>query len=209
MKTLLVLPLALLLANTGSALAQDVRYNFDSMANFAGFKTYKWVTIKGATKLSDLVDRQIKAAVDTELATKGLSKSESDTADLYIGYQAAIGQEKEYTSFDSGWGYGPGLARRRLVRRRRRDHDRHHVDNLRGAAGAGHVRRVTSHAGLARRRQQDARHRGQAGQTAEEPAEGGDEGPEELPAQGEELVPHSFGRAQGRNPTTVEAAELA
>jgi hypothetical protein len=108
MKTLLVLPLALLLANTGSALAQDVRYNFDSMANFGAFKTYKWVTIKGATKLSDLVDRQIKSAVDSELTTKGLAKTEADTADLYIGYQAAIGQEKEYTSFDSGWGYGPG-----------------------------------------------------------------------------------------------------
>ena len=72
------------------------------------FKTYKWVVIKGATQLADLADRQVKAAADAELATKGLTKSESDTADLYIGYQAAVGQEKEYTSYDSGWGYGPG-----------------------------------------------------------------------------------------------------
>jgi hypothetical protein len=103
-----VLPLVLLLAGAGSALAQDVRYNFDKSANFAVFKTYKWVAIKGATPLSDLADRQVKSAVDDELATKGLTKSESDTADLYIGYQAAVGQEKEYTSFDTGWGYGPG-----------------------------------------------------------------------------------------------------
>jgi len=100
--------LVLLLAGTGIAGAQDVRYNFDKQANFSGFKTYKWVTIKGATQLSDLVDKQVKAAVDAELSKKGLSKSESDTADLYIGYQAAVGQEKEYTSFDTGWGYGPG-----------------------------------------------------------------------------------------------------
>jgi len=106
-----VLPLVLLLAGAGSALAQDVRYNFDSAANFAAFKTYKWVVIKGSTQLSDLADRQVKAAVDAELATKGLTKSESDTADLFIGYQAAIGKEKEYTSFDSGWGYGPGYGR--------------------------------------------------------------------------------------------------
>jgi hypothetical protein len=103
-----VLSLVLLLAGAGSALAQDVRYNFDKSANFAVFKTYKWVAIKGATPLSDLADRQVKSAVDDELATKGLTKSESDTADLYIGYQAAVGQEKEYTSFDTGWGYGPG-----------------------------------------------------------------------------------------------------
>jgi Domain of unknown function (DUF4136) len=100
--------LVMLLVGTGMATAQDVRYNFDKQANFSGFKTYKWVAIKGATQLSELVDRQVKSAVDAELAKKGLAKSESDTADLYIGYQAAVGQEKEYTSYDTGWGYGPG-----------------------------------------------------------------------------------------------------
>jgi len=105
-----VLSLALVLASAGSALAQDVRYNFDKSADFGAFKTYKWVTIKGANQLSDLADRQVKAAVDAELATKGLTKSESDTADLYVGYQAGVGQEKEYTSFDTGWGYGPGYG---------------------------------------------------------------------------------------------------
>ena len=108
MRTRFVFPLVLLLAGTGTALAQDVRYNFDKDANFPGYKTYKWVTIKGAQQLNDLVDRQIKSTVDAELAKKGLTKTESDPADLYIGYQAAVGQEKQYTSFDTGWGYGPG-----------------------------------------------------------------------------------------------------
>jgi hypothetical protein len=108
MKKLFVLPLVLLLAGAGSALAQDVRYNFDKMANFSAFKTYKWVDIKGASKVSDLADRQIKETVEAELAKKGLMKSEADSADLYIGYQAAVGTEKQYTSFDTGWGYGPG-----------------------------------------------------------------------------------------------------
>ena len=103
-----VLPVVLLLAGAGTAVAQDVRYNFDKEANFGGFKTYKWVTIKGAQQLPDLADKQIKAAVDAELAKKGLTKSEADTADLYVGYQAAVSTEKEYTSFDTGWGYGPG-----------------------------------------------------------------------------------------------------
>src|SRR4051812_1953465 len=103
-----VLPVALLLIGATSALAQDVRYNFDSSANFGSFKTYKWVTLKGATPLSDLVDKQVKAAVEAELSRKGLAKVDADTADLYIGYQAAVGTEKEYTSYDTGWGYGPG-----------------------------------------------------------------------------------------------------
>jgi hypothetical protein len=85
-----------------------VRYNFDNSANFAAYRTYKWVAIKGATPLADLPDRQVKAAVDLELSKKGLLRTETETADLYIGYQGAVSQEKEYTSFDSGWGYGPG-----------------------------------------------------------------------------------------------------
>jgi len=108
MRPLSVFPLVLLLAGATTALAQDVRYNYDKQANFAAFKTYKWVVIKGANQLSDLADKQVKSAVDAELAKKGLTRSDSDTADLFIGYQAGVGQEKEYTSFDTGWGYGPG-----------------------------------------------------------------------------------------------------
>jgi hypothetical protein len=107
MRSLFVLPLVLLLC-AGTAGAQDVRYNFDKDANFDSFKTYKWVTLKDAARLNDLVEKQIKNAVDAELAKKGLTKSDADTADLYIGYQAGVTTEKQYTSFDTGWGYGPG-----------------------------------------------------------------------------------------------------
>ena len=48
------------------------------------------------------------AAVDAELATKGLTKTDSDSADLYLGYQTAIGTEKQFVSYNTGWGYGPG-----------------------------------------------------------------------------------------------------
>jgi hypothetical protein len=108
MKRHLALSLVALLIGAGTVLAQDVRYNFDKQANFAGFKTYKWVVLKGGSGVSDLVDRQIKDAVDAELAKKGLARSESDTADLYVGYQLAVDQEKEFTSYNTGWGYGPG-----------------------------------------------------------------------------------------------------
>jgi hypothetical protein len=90
------------------ALAQDVRYNFDRDADFTKYKTYKWVDNPNAEKLTDLVDRQFKAAMDAELAKKGLTKVDTDSADLYISYQAALSQEKQYTSYNSGYGYGPG-----------------------------------------------------------------------------------------------------
>jgi hypothetical protein len=108
MRKLSLMVLALLVASAGNAFAQDVRYNFDKDANFASFKTYKWVPIKGAQAVNSLVDLQIKATIDAELAGKGLTLTDADTADLFVGYQVAVSTEKQYTSFDTGWGYGPG-----------------------------------------------------------------------------------------------------
>jgi hypothetical protein len=109
MKTLLALSLVLLFGSTSTALAQDVRYNFDKNADFASFKTYRWVTIKEASKTNELLDRQIKAALDVELSKKGLTLVDGEgSADLAIAYQVAMDTEKEFHSFDTGWGYGPG-----------------------------------------------------------------------------------------------------
>jgi Domain of unknown function (DUF4136) len=110
MKKAVIFALVLAFASATSAIAQDIRYNFDKQADFAKFKTFKWVTIKGGKVVNDLVDQQIRAAIESELALKGLVRTDADAADLYIGYQAAVDTEKEYTSFDSGWGYGPGYG---------------------------------------------------------------------------------------------------
>ena len=104
----MILPLSLFAI---CGFAQDVRYNFAAGEDFAKFKTYKWVKITGAQEVNQLAEQQLKAVVDAELAAKGLQKTEADTADLLIGYQAAIGQEKQYTSFNSDWGYGAGWGR--------------------------------------------------------------------------------------------------
>src|SRR5215470_19098636 len=103
-----ILAFAVLTLLSSISVAQDVRYNFDKKADFSKFKTYKWVPIKDAAKVSDLVDKQIKDAIDAELTTKGLSKVEGDDANLYVGYQAAVGEEKQFNSYSTGWGYGPG-----------------------------------------------------------------------------------------------------
>ena len=111
MKKVSLLSVATILLLASAAIGQDVRYNFDKSADFSKFKTYKWVPLKDAAKPNDLIDKQIIAAVDAELAAKGLSKVDADNADLYIGYQAGIGQEKQFTSYNSDWGYGGGWGR--------------------------------------------------------------------------------------------------
>ena len=108
MKRLLPFALMFLFAGATSALAQDVRYNFDSQANFAGFKTYKWVALEGNKPPNELVEKQIRDSIDAELAKKGLTQSQSDEADLFIGYQVAFDSEKQFTSYSTGYGYGSG-----------------------------------------------------------------------------------------------------
>ena len=107
MRSLLWFAIALFVVRT-AAFGQDVRYDFDKDKDFSKYKTYKWVPIKDADKVDDLTAKQLTDAVNADLATKGLTKTDSDDADLYIGYQTAVGTEKQFTSFNTGWGYGPG-----------------------------------------------------------------------------------------------------
>jgi hypothetical protein len=100
--------IALLLLTASRAVCQDIRYNFDKTADFSKFKTYKWVTLKNAAPVDDLTDKQIKAALDAALTAKGLARIDGDTADLFVGYQAAVSTEQEFTAYTTGWGYGPG-----------------------------------------------------------------------------------------------------
>ena len=111
MKRIPFLSTLILFLAISCAFGQDVRYNFDKDINFSKFKTYKWVILKDAPTANDLVTKQLKDAVDAELANKGLTKIDDDTANLFIGYQAGVGQEKQFTSFSSDWGYGGGWYR--------------------------------------------------------------------------------------------------
>jgi hypothetical protein len=108
MRKVILLTTALFLMCVSSAFAQDVRYDFDKDKDFSKYKTYKWVAIKGAEMPDELTQKALTSAIDAQLAAKGLTKTDSDNVDLFIGYQTALGQEKEFTSYNTGWGYGPG-----------------------------------------------------------------------------------------------------
>ena len=101
----LALVTALLLLTAKTLIAQDVKYNFMPGADFSKYHTYKWVSIEGGGHPNQIVDAQIKQSVDSQLTTKGLTKSDSDKADLYVGYQIAVEKEKQW----NGYGMGGGI----------------------------------------------------------------------------------------------------
>jgi beta-galactosidase GanA len=88
-----------------TAFAQDVQFDYDRSVNFNAYKTYQWVDYTRVDVGDQLLDRDIKRAVDEQLAAKGLRRVESG-GDLLVGYEAGITQEKEYESLGGGWG-GP------------------------------------------------------------------------------------------------------
>ena len=108
-KSFLLLAAALMLFRFVPASAQDVKYNFMPGTDFAKYKTYKWVRVPNAQYPNQILDGQIMQSIDAQLGLKGLSKTEGDTADLYVAYQAAVNQEKQWNSYSTGgdmWGYG-------------------------------------------------------------------------------------------------------
>jgi hypothetical protein len=103
-KRFVPLVIAVLLVPT-LAVAQKTSYDFDKTADFSSFKTY---ALKDGTSVGQpLIDARIVAAIDAELAAKGLTKSES-TPDLFVVYHVAFDKQKDISTYSSGYGGGYG-----------------------------------------------------------------------------------------------------
>jgi hypothetical protein len=105
--------------------AQDVRTNYMPGTDFSKFQTYAWVNnVQGVPAVGghpdQILDAQVKEAIDSQMAAKGFTKVEDDSkADLLLGYQLAIDKEKQINGFGDnlggwgGWGggaWGGGLS---------------------------------------------------------------------------------------------------
>jgi Domain of unknown function (DUF4136) len=87
-------------------LGQKVSYDYDKAANFAAFKTFAF---KEGTKVGQpLIDDRIVAAIEQELAAKGLTKADANP-DVFVVYHTSFDKQKDISTFSSGYGggYGP------------------------------------------------------------------------------------------------------
>jgi len=86
------------------ATAQAVRYNFMPGTDFSKYHTYKWINIESGSHPNQIIDAEIKQAVDSQLASKGMTKTDGEQADLYVGYQIAVDKEKQWNAYGMGGG---------------------------------------------------------------------------------------------------------
>ena len=115
MRTRLAAAALALLLVPALAAAQKTSYDYDKAAVFTGFKTYG---LKEGTNVGQkLIDDRIVAAIETELAAKGFTKS--DNPDVFVVYHIAFDSQKDISTYSSGygggygaygWGYGGGWA---------------------------------------------------------------------------------------------------
>jgi len=95
------------------AYAQDVRTNYMPGTDFSKYHNYAWVDeVQGVplvgARPDQIMDAQVKQAIDSQMSAKGFTKvAEASKADLLLGYQLKIDQEKQVNGFGDnlgGWG---------------------------------------------------------------------------------------------------------
>ncbi|MFN0104813.1 MAG: DUF4136 domain-containing protein [Bryobacteraceae bacterium] len=84
-----------------AASAQEVKFDYDRSANFSNYKTYQWVDSKTGKAPNQLMDQNIKRAVDAQMALKGF-QAVAGAADVQLIYQAAVDREKQFEAFGTG-----------------------------------------------------------------------------------------------------------
>jgi Domain of unknown function (DUF4136) len=84
--------------------AQKTSFDYDKTATFSAFKTY---ALKDGTKVGDpLIDNRITAAIESQLAAKGLTKNDAKP-DVTVIYHVAFDKQKNITAYSTGGGpYG-------------------------------------------------------------------------------------------------------
>jgi hypothetical protein len=93
------------------ALAQKTTVDWHhNVTDFSSFKTYAWSKPVRPTP-NPLMDQRIVAAIDSQLAGKGLQKRESG-GDLLVTYSAGVRRETSAVATGmGGWRMGGGMGR--------------------------------------------------------------------------------------------------
>ncbi len=99
-KILLTLAAATALAGAGcSSITTNVDY--DTTAHFDAYRTYAF---KDVHERDAFALRRVRAALDHTLQAKGLTKAEG-TPDLWVVLHTRMRNERQVTTFSTGWGW--------------------------------------------------------------------------------------------------------
>ena len=109
------LALVLALVACSVTYAQDVRTNYMPGTDFSKYHTYAWVDeVQGVPQVGgrpdQILDAQVKQAIDSQMAAKGFTKVSEGKPDLLVGYQLMVDREKQINGFGDSWGGWGGFG---------------------------------------------------------------------------------------------------
>jgi hypothetical protein len=102
----LTLGIGLILA-AGCA-GQQVTTDYSPATSFSQFKTFALVSSPDTTAAQQLLDQRVRNAVQAQLTTKGLTPTDRENADLYVGYGMVDKTHRQVYTYNDGWGWGGG-----------------------------------------------------------------------------------------------------
>ena len=93
----------LLVAGVAATVTQD-SFRTDPSTDFSKFKTYAWDQSTNTDRVTNQADAQVTEALQAELEKKGLTKTDSDAANLLVCYHSNFGTEqmRRYTMNEQG-----------------------------------------------------------------------------------------------------------
>lgn len=108
MKPFKLIPL-LLLFIVASCATVRVNADYDKNVDYSKFKTFAFYKA-GVDKveISDLDKKRILRAIETQMLTKGFTKS--DNPDLLVNIFTKSREQVDINQFNAGWGYGWGYG---------------------------------------------------------------------------------------------------
>jgi hypothetical protein len=78
--------------------------DWDESYDFSALSTYAWTDQGVEGGVSEIMLRRMYVAVDDDLATKGFSKADLNTADVLLAYHTGTQDQQQYDTY----GYGSG-----------------------------------------------------------------------------------------------------
>jgi hypothetical protein len=84
---------------------QPVTTDYSPATKFSGYRTFALV-MPPDTGAQQLLDQRVRNAVQDQLTTKGLTLTDRQDADLYVGYGMVDKTHTNIYTYSDGWGWG-------------------------------------------------------------------------------------------------------
>ena len=89
-----------------------VTTDYDPNADFSDVRSYAWLDENSGVEgdradVASLLDRRLRAAVESELQSKGIAPTDRSKAKVLVTYHLGVETKLDVNTINTGYGYGP------------------------------------------------------------------------------------------------------